>query len=169
VGSALYGGVVTCSLRCTTNNGTSSYLRFLWWCRKARFRPNPFIPMVLRFCFLWFFIWFDFFPTSLASSTVACWNYSRMLRAQLSNFRLSSRQHHHHSPSPGFHRSMPTYGSTLSCDNPFLRPHPTLHNSCGTTEVYSDLHSTHQRQNFISTYLLQSTSSDITLYSITRG
>ena len=40
----------------------------------------------------------------------------------MSNFRLSSRQHHHHSPSPGFHRSMPTYGSTLSCDNPFLRP-----------------------------------------------
>ena len=45
-----------------------------------------------------------------------------MLQAQLSNFRLSSRQHHHHSRSPGFHRSMPTYGSTLSCDNPFLRP-----------------------------------------------
>jgi len=52
---------------------------------------------------------------------------------------------------------------------PFFARHPTLHNSCGTTQAYSDLHSTHQRQNFISTNLLQSTSSDITLYPITRG
>ena len=56
----------------------------------------------------------------------------------------------------------------LSCSNPFLRPHPTLHNSCGITQAYSDLQPTHQRQNFISTHSSKSISYDFTLFRATR-